>query len=477
VHGAAAGIEIVEPRAPQTVRSPCDVLRLVVAAVLVLALFAIEWWWGGTLVDFAFRLARGLDAVPPWLLDTIVTATRLLAAVFLVGGFVVAATRAGWRFVAVVASAAGLAALLTVVAEHIDPHSAHAVVDLNGLVPPGFPTAIGLSTTVAVATAAAPWLSRQWRRIAWLLIIGAAISRFLVAPIGFDTLRGVLLGWFAGAAALVALGGPNRRPRGAAIVAGLARSGVALTRLERADVDARGSSPYFGVTTDGTRVFVKALGADERSADLLFRMYRALVPHDLGDAHPFGSLRRAVEHEALVALSARNAGARTPRLVALAPVAPNGFALAFEAIDGRSVDGVPTDALTDAVLRSVWAQVDELHATGTVHRDLRLANVFLAADGTTWLIDFGFGELAASELLVANDRAELVASTATRVGVARAVRAAVAVVGAERMYCAVDRLQPWALSGATRAAAKQDPELLPALRNAIVAASSGAGVH
>jgi len=33
------------------------------------------------------------------------------------------------------------------------------------------------------------------------------------------------------------------------------------------------------------------------------------------------------------------------------------------------------------------------------------------------------------------------------------------------------------LSGATRSAAKQDPELLPSLRNAIVAATSGAGVH
>ena len=39
------------------------------------------------------------------------------------------------------------------------------------------------------------------------------------------------------------------------------------------------------------------------------------------------------------------------------------------------------------------------------HRDLRLANVFLAADGVVWMIDFGFSELAASDLLMATDLA------------------------------------------------------------------------
>ena len=64
----------------------------------------------------------------------------------------------------------------------------------------------------------------------------------------------------------------------------------------------------------GRALFVKALGDDERSADVLFRLYRRLNPRDLGDEKPFSSLRRAVEHEALVALAARDLGVRTPRL-------------------------------------------------------------------------------------------------------------------------------------------------------------------
>ena len=33
----------------------------------------------------------------------------------------------------------------------------------------------------------------------------------------------------------------------------------------------------------------------------MFRLYRRVQPRDLGDQQPFASLRRAVEHEALVA--------------------------------------------------------------------------------------------------------------------------------------------------------------------------------
>src|SRR5215831_9558634 len=119
---------------------------------------------------------------------------------------------------------------------------------------------------------------------------------------------------------------------------GLAQVGRPMRTLERAGVDARGSTPYFGVGSDGTKLFVKALGEDERSADLLFRLYRSVQPRQFGDERPFSSLRRAVEHEALVALAARDLGVRTPRLCAFASAEPNGYVLAYETIDGKSLD-------------------------------------------------------------------------------------------------------------------------------------------
>ena len=236
----------------------------------------------------------------------------------------------------------------------------------------------------------------------------------------------------------------------------------------------RGSTPYFATSRDGSALFVKALGADERSADLLFRLYRRIQPRDLGDERAFSSLRRAVEHEALVALATRDLGVCTPRVVAFATAEPNGYVLAYEAIAGRSLDRLEPAELTDEVLTRVWAQFAQLRTHRVAHRDLRLANVFLADDGAAWIIDFGFSELAASDGLLATDLAELLASSATQVGAERAVAAGVAAVGPDAIVTALDRLQLPRLSGATRTAMKADPKLLPELRERITSCAAGA---
>ena len=120
-----------------------------------------------------------------------------------------------------------------------------------------------------------------------------------------------------------------------------------------------------------------------------------------------------------MALSAREVGVRTPRFVALARAEPSGYALAYEAVAGRSLDRVPPDEVTDGRLGAVWSQVADLREHRIAHRDLRLANIFLGDEGDVWLIDFGFSELAASDTLLATDVAELVASSATPVACSR----------------------------------------------------------
>jgi len=208
---------------------------------------------------------------------------------------------------------------------------------------------------------------------------------------------------------------------------------------------------------------VKTLGDDERSADLLFRLYRSIQPRDLHDGRPFSSLRRTVEHEALVAVMAANAGVRTPPLVAFAPAVPNGYTLAYVAVAGHSLDGEPDGEGFDQLIREVWAQVAILRRSGIAHRDLRLANVFVADDRVVWLIDFGFSELAADGVLLDGDVAELLASTATVMGPERAVAVAVEVMGAEAVRRSVARLRPALLSGATRTALGQQDGLLDRL--------------
>ena len=80
------------------------------------------------------------------------------------------------------------------------------------------------------------------------------------------------------------------------------------------------------------------------------------------------------------------------------------------------------------------------------------------------MIDFGFSEIAASDLLLANDVAELVASSSAVVGAERATAHAIASVDPATLAAARDRLQLWALSGASRTALKERPGLLDDLR-------------
>ena len=170
-------------------------------------------------------------------------------------------------------------------------------------------------------------------------------------------------------------------------------AGIPITQLRRAKVDVRGSAPWFGETADGGTVFVKVLSADHRAADLMYRVYRWLRFRHAGDRRPFISLRRSVEHEAFAALQAGNRKITTPRF--LADVGGDGIMLAYEAVAGRSLDGVAAAEISDGLLRQIWDLVAHLHEHGIAHRDLRVANLMLAYDGTPHVIDFGFAELSA----------------------------------------------------------------------------------
>jgi hypothetical protein len=451
------------------VRSPVDVLRLVVAGLALLVTLVVRQLFGDTLVTFAAQLLAGIAAVPAWIIDTLVIGTRLIALAVLIG-LVATLARRGLRALVTVALGVALGALVALVAARWgDTPEAGAVVsatvDLAVLTASTTPTAVGIAVLAAALTAAAPWLGRRWRRLGWLAMVGLVWTRFITSPMSFDSLVAWLAGWVAGAAALVILGGPTRRPTVAAIERSLADVALPVGDLAPAAVDARGSTPFFGTAPQGQRLFVKVLGADQRSADLLFRAYRSLWRSDLGDERPFSSLRRGVEHEAFVALAARDLGLRTPRLRALGTAEPNGFVLAYEVIDGRSLDRVPPDELTDDVLASAWQQLALLRAHRVAHRDLRLANLFLAADGDVWIIDFGFSEMAASDLLLATDVAEFVASSSIVVGAARATSPARATVDGATLAAAGHRLRPRLLTGATRAAMKERAGLLDELRH------------
>jgi undecaprenyl-diphosphatase len=465
------GVEIIAGDAGRVTQAPSDVLRMAVAVVALLVVTLMGVLFGETMVAFVADLLRGLDRLPTWFVTGTAAVAQVVGVVLLVAGLAAVVRSQAWRTLVAAVIAAAAAALLAAGLRELVAPAGSKVVDADSLAAVGGGQAWStgaVAALVAVVTVAVPWVPRPWRRVAWALTMAVALVHFIESPVAFDTILALLAGWTAGAVVVVLLGGPSQRPTGAGIAAGLAAVGVPLAKLEQASLDARGSTPYFASTPDGSKLFVKALGADERSADLLFRTYRRIQPRDLGDEKADASLRRAVEHEALVSLMARQMGVRTPRVAAFASTEdPPGFVLAYDAIAGRSLDRLEPEEMTSEVLALVWEQLLILRTHRVAHRDLRLANVFLADDGDAWIIDFGFSEIAASDLLLATDLAELTASLATAVGVDRAVASARAAVGADALATALPRLELPMLSGATRTSLKAQPGRLDELKAAI----------
>jgi undecaprenyl-diphosphatase len=106
--------------------------------------------------------------------------------------------------------------------------------------------------------------------------------------------------------------------------------------------------------------------------------------------------------------------------------------------------------------------VAQLRESRIVHHRLSAGRMILDGLGTVRIVDFADAEIGASDRSLAVDVAEVLAATAARVGPDRAVAAARMVLGTDVLASALPRLQPLALTPATRSAVRH-AGCLPAL--------------
>lgn len=328
---------------------------------------------------------------------------------------------------------------------------------------------LGIGNIAASFIILAPFVSNRWRRTGLILIVFFTLARFMGVPkIPDDVFLALAVGATCGCLTLLAFGRPERRPTLAAIRTALQTSGLPDADVVGAAGDDRTIPEYSAALRDGSTVAVRVVNPADRSADILYRTYRLIRWKDVGDERPFSSLRRGVEHEALVSFQARDIGVRTPRLRAVAAVGNESMLLAYDEMpDAIPLSEVDPARLHDDVLRGLWQQLDTLHRHRIGHRALQRSNVLVDADGRTWLRGFAYSEIAAPDTVLDADVAQLLTVVALLVGVQRSVDSAVGVLGTEAVARSLPLLQPAALRSATRQALKDHHHLLADLQAAV----------
>ena len=107
------------------------------------------------------------------------------------------------------------------------------------------------------------------------------------------------------------------------------------------------------------------------------------------------------------------------------------------------------ETIDDHVLHRVWENVAALHRARVTHNDLDTKHIIMVGD-TPHVVGFDDATSTGQPEAMAKDNATMLATTAALVGPERAVPAALAVIGAPALECALPLLQPAALAGGSR---------------------------
>ena len=326
----------------------------------------------------------------------------------------------------------------------------------------------------------------RWRTIFWLAVAFYAVASLAAAQTTvFSVLITLLIGVACGAALRYALGAVSERPSAVEIAEALAAVDGPVASIRRVVHPSLETRRYTATLRGGGRLDLTVFDRDQQAADLFYRLYRRLrLRTQVSRSAPL-TLDRAIERRALLTYAAEDAGVPTPRLRALIRVGPEAAVLANESHDGTTLAELP-GAPTDAELAQVWEAVLQLHSRRVTHRALTADRILLVGgdpapgeqpqplgrhprarengDGQVMLLDPGNGDVAASDLQLRLDLAQLLAELALLVGPERAARSGRQKLSEDELAAVAPLIQPVVLHRSTRAATRRRKDVLPALR-------------
>ncbi|MFE2823810.1 YbhN family protein [Streptomyces sp. NPDC059271] len=457
-------VEGDEPLLPARVHRPSDLMRLLVGVLAIAVLLAIAAFAHGTTSGLEQDINKGTGQAPD-LLIKIAGLASSIAILLVPVAFAIERLikRDGLRIAdgvlaAVLAHGVTLATDLWVakgspgsIQEALtqpSPGDIHALTDpVHGYLAPviAYMTAVGMSRRP------------RWRAVLWVVLLLDAFSMLVTGyTTPFSIILTVLIGWTVAYGTLYAVGSPNVRPTGRTLMAGLRHVGfhpVSAAREETPETNENGDRGrrYFVTLEDGPPLDVTVVDREQQAQGFFYRAWRRLTLRGITTRRSLQSLRQALEQEALLAYAAIAAGANAPKLIATSELGPDAVMLVYEHTGGRTLDSLPDEQVTDDLLRDTWHQVQALQSRRIAHRRLAGDAILVDRSGKVILTDLRGGEIAAGDLLLRMDVAQLVTTVGLRVGAERAVASAVGVLGPDAVADCLPMLQPIALTRSTRA--------------------------
>jgi glycosyltransferase 2 family protein len=467
-HVEAKRVEVIEPPSGR-VRRPIDLFALLFGLVLLFTTVGLGTIAVGTATGLEQDLGGVGDALPRVLLQLISLAGGIGLLVLLVikGVDLVVRSRSGQLLEAVIAAGVGaLLALLMqqlILAHHLgavlaaltkNQASTGRTEPLDGLI----------VASVAFFTVSGLGGRSILRKAAVFVVASAILSGFLSGGVtALALFASAILGWVVGLMAHVAWGVVSNRPPGTAIADALLGCGLDITRLELLDPVPSTGRRYAGSGPAG-RLDVRVLDRDTFGAAATRRLFRRLRLRGPSARGPSLTVRRAVEHHALMAMAVARAGVRAPELLAAAEVGPFAAVLAYRPTEGSTLAQAEPEALSDADLAAFWQLLILLQRAQIAHRGLSLDNLMLDKRGGASLKATGTGDIAAADLSLRIDVAQLLTTLALLVGPERAVASGVSSLGSPAMVRALPLVQKVAMGTSTRAALRAHKGLLRRLR-------------
>lgn len=468
-------LEIDEPILAARVHRPGDLIRslfglLGIALVLLTATFAV-----GTTEGIETDINNSADGAPPLLISfagfASSVAVLIVPVAFAVERLI---KRDGLRIADGVLAAVlahGVSLSFSLWVARVAPESVQNALTRDA------PSGVGLTDPVhgylapviAYATAVGMTHRPRWRLIMIAVLVLDAVS-VLVA--GYTTLFSilvtVLIGWTIAYGTLYAVGTPNVRPTGQQLLTGLRNVGfrpVSALRTEEppgseaaesGDSEAGQLTRRYLVTLEtGPPLDITVVDRAQQAQGFFYRAWRRLTVRGITQRRSLPSLRQALEQEALLAYAAIAAGAHAPKLIATSELGPDAVMLVYEHIGGRSLESVPADEITDDLMAASWQQVVALQSRRIAHRRLDGHSLLVDRAGQVYLTNLRGGEIAAGDIPLRMDVAQLLTTFGLRVGAERAVASAVAVLGPDAVADSLPMLQPIAMSRTTRTTLRQ----------------------